>query len=97
MRLHFWDAAAGGFFSNPADTELWIRKKEVTDGASLSGNGVALHVLQTLGELTGDAEYQRLAQETAAWAGAQLNNAAAAMPYSLIVWDELVSSSLKAD
>ena len=97
MRLHFWDAAAGGFFSTTADTELWIRKKEVTDGASLSANGVALHVLQTLGELTGDAEYQRLAQETAAWAGAQLNNAAAAMPYSLIVWDELVSSSLKAD
>jgi uncharacterized protein YyaL (SSP411 family) len=97
MRLNFWDAAAGGFFSTTADTELWIRKKEVTDGASLSANGVALHVLQTLGELTGDAEYQRLAQETAAWAGAQLNNAAAAMPYSLIVWDELVSSSLKAD
>jgi uncharacterized protein YyaL (SSP411 family) len=97
MLLNFWDEAGGGFFSTPSDTELWIRKKEITDGASLSANGVSLHVLHTLGELSGDTRYQQLARETAAWAGAQLNNAAAAMPYSLIVWDELVSSGPKAD
>ncbi|MDH3888607.1 MAG: thioredoxin domain-containing protein, partial [Gammaproteobacteria bacterium] len=70
MLLNFWDEADGGFFSTPSDTELWIRKKEITDGASLSANGVSLHVLHTLGELTGDAKYQQLAAETAAWAGA---------------------------
>jgi uncharacterized protein YyaL (SSP411 family) len=97
MLLNFWDQAAAGFFSTTSDTELWIRKKEITDGASLSANGVSLHVLHTLGELSGATKYQQLARETAAWAGAQLNNAAAAMPYSLIVWDELVSSGPKAD
>ena len=97
MLQQFWDEAAGGFFSTASDTELWIRKKEIADGASLSANGIALQVLQKLGDLTGDSKYQRLAWETAAWAGAQLNNAAAAMPYSLMVWDELVSYNPKAD
>jgi uncharacterized protein YyaL (SSP411 family) len=97
MLQQFWDEAAGGFFSTASDTELWLRKKEIADGASLSANGIALQVLQKLGDLTGDSKYQRLAWETAAWAGAQLNNAAAAMPYSLMVWDELVSYNPKAD
>ena len=97
MLQQFWDEDDGGFFSTASDTELWIRKKEIGDGASLSANGVALHVLQKLGELTGDTKYQRLAWETAAWAGAQLNNAAAAMPYSLMVWDELVRYNPKAE
>ena len=97
MLHQFWDEDDGGLFSTASDTELWVRKKEIADGASLSANGVALHVLQQLGGLTGDSKYQRLAWETAAWAGAQLNNAAAAMPYSLIVWDELVLDNPKAD
>jgi len=97
MLAQFWDEEDGGFFSTASDTELWIRKKEITDGASLSANGVALHVLQKLGDLTGDAKYHRLAWETAAWAGAQLNNAPAAMPYSLMVWDDLVLFNPKTD
>jgi uncharacterized protein YyaL (SSP411 family) len=97
MLAQFRDEEDGGFFSTAADTELWIRKKEITDGASLSANGVALHVLQKLGDLTGDAKYHRLAWETAAWAGAQLNNAPAAMPYSLMVWDALVLFNPKTD
>ena len=97
MLRQFWDEDDGGLFSTASDTELWVRKKEIADGASLSANGVALHVLQQLGGLTGDSKYQRLAWETAAWAGAQLNNAAAAMPYSLMLWDELVSYNPKAD
>ena len=97
MLQQFWDDADGGIFSTASDTELWIRKKEVADGAALSANGLALHVLQRLFELTGDERYQQLAWQTAAWAGAQLNNAAAAMPYSLIVWNELVSYDQQAD
>jgi uncharacterized protein YyaL (SSP411 family) len=97
MLHQFWDEDDGGLFSTTSDTELWVRKKEIADGASLSANGVALHVLQQLGGLTGDSKYQRLAWETAAWAGAQLNNAAAAMPYSLMLWDELVSYNPKVD
>ncbi len=87
----FWDAGNGGFFSTASDTELWIRKKEASDGATLSANSIAMHVLQQLGDLTGNRKYHRLAWETAAWAGAQLNNAPAAMSYSLILWDDLVA------
>ena len=87
----FWDADDGGFFSTASGTELWVREKEASDGATLSANGVAIHVLHQLGELTGKQKYHRLAWQTAAWAGAQLNNAPAAMPYSLIVWGDLLA------
>jgi hypothetical protein len=50
-----------------------------------------MHVLQQLGDLTGNSKYHRLAWETAVWAGAQLNNAPGAMPYSLIVLGELLA------
>ena len=88
---NFVDKTDGGFFSTAADTELWIREKQASDGATLSANGIAIHVLEQLGELTGDDRYYRQAWEAAAWAGAQLNNSAAAMPYSLIVWDKLLA------
>ena len=87
----FYDAVGGGFFSTPEDTELWLRAKQASDGAVLSVNGVSLHVLLRLGELTGRQRYSEYAWETAAWAGAQLVNVASVMPYSLMVWDELVA------
>ena len=87
----FLDAVNGGFFSTAADTELWVREKEASDGATLSANAIAIHVLQLLGDLTGDKNYHRLAWQTAAWAAAQLHNTPAAMPYSLILWDELLA------
>ena len=87
----FWDTDDGGFFSTASDTELWVREKEASDGATLSANGIAIHVLHQLGELTGNQKYHRQAWQTAAWAGAQLNNAPGAMPYSLIVLGELLA------
>jgi len=86
----FWDRDNGGFFSTPVTTELWVREKEASDGATLSVNGISLHVLLQLAELTGQQSWLQYAWQTAAWSGAQLQNAAAAMPYSLMVWDELV-------
>jgi uncharacterized protein YyaL (SSP411 family) len=86
----FWDKDNGGFFSTPATTELWVREKEASDGATLSVNGISLHVLLQLGELTGQPSWLQYAWQTAAWSSAQLQNAAAAMPYSLMVWDELL-------
>jgi hypothetical protein len=93
----FWDTDDGGFFSTASDTELWVREKQASDGATLSANGIAMHVLQQLGDLTGNSKYHRLAWETAVWAGAQLNNAPGAMPYSLIVWDELIAYNPAAE
>ena len=86
----FWDRANGGFFSTPATTELWVREKEASDGATLSVNGVSLHALLQLGELTGQQSWLQYAWQTAAWSGAQLQHSEAAMPYSLMMWDELV-------
>jgi uncharacterized protein YyaL (SSP411 family) len=86
----FLDKDNGGFFSTPATTELWVREKPVIDGATLAVNGIALHVLLQLGELAGEQAYRQYAWQTAAWAAAQLQDSSAAMPYSLIVWDELI-------
>ena len=52
MRERFEDRTHGGFFSTGADTELWLRDKPADDGATLSGNGIAVHVLLELGRLT---------------------------------------------
>lgn len=85
----FWDDNSGGFFSTASDTELWLREKEASDGATLATNGVAVHVLYQLGKLTSQKKYTQKAWQTAAWAGAQLGNIPSAMPYTLIVWPDL--------
>jgi uncharacterized protein YyaL (SSP411 family) len=89
MVERFWDDVHGGFFRTGADTELWLREKPASDGATLAANGIALHVLQQLATIIGDPAYRERAWRTAAWAGAQLADAPEAMPYTLIVWPEL--------
>ncbi len=91
----YGDEAAGGFFNSPADTELWLREKEASDGATLSVNGIAVHVLHDLARLTGKNSYRDLARKTAAWAGAQLADSPASMPYMLIAWPQLVDAAEK--
>jgi hypothetical protein len=85
----FWDDMHGGFYSTPADTVLWVREKEATDGATLAPNGIAIHVLQQLATITGNPRYLEQAWQVAAWSGAQLQEVPSAMPYTLIVWPEL--------
>ena len=91
----YWDEPAGGFFSSPADTELWMREKQASDGATLSVNGVAVHVLHDLARLTGKNSYRDKARKTAAWAGAQLADSSASMPYTLMVWPRLIDDTAK--
>jgi uncharacterized protein YyaL (SSP411 family) len=89
----YWDEANGGFYRTPADTELWVREKEASDGATLAVNGVAVHVLLDLDRVTDARDYGEKALKTAAWAGAQLEDAPASMPYTLIRWPELMQQS----
>lgn len=89
----FWDEANGGFFQTTPDTELWVREKEASDGATLSANGMAVHALLDLAGMTHDRTYRDKAVKTAAWAAAQLEEVPAAMPYILIRWLELVQES----
>ncbi|UCC55194.1 MAG: thioredoxin domain-containing protein [Gammaproteobacteria bacterium] len=87
----FWDDVAGGFYRSGDDSGFWIREKEVVDGAAVSANGVAVHVLLDLAGATGKNVYHDRAWQTAAWAGAQLANAPDSMPYLLIRWPQLVA------
>jgi uncharacterized protein len=85
----FQDADHGGFYRSTADSGLWLREKEVSDGASLSVNGVAIQVLLDLGRLTGESRYSEAARRAAVWAAMQLADAPEAMPSILAHWGEL--------
>jgi len=54
---HFWDEKSGGFYFTADDSEeLFVRQKEIYDGAIPSGNSVALLNLLRLGTIKGDLE-----------------------------------------
>jgi len=89
----FRDEEAGGFYTTANGSRLWVREKTVIDDATLSVNGIAVHVLLDLGAVTGHAGYIDEAVRTAKWAGAQLADAPAWMPYTLIKWPELQRAS----
>ncbi len=90
MLERYQDVDHGGFYRTTADSGLWLREKEVNDGASLSVNGVAIQALLALGRVTGDERYTQAARRTAAWAAAQLADAPEAMPSILVNWRELL-------
>jgi hypothetical protein len=63
-----WDARSGGYFEQPQGTAR--RGKDGSDGALLSGNGVAVHNLLDLSRLTGQRSYRERAERAlAAFAG----------------------------
>jgi uncharacterized protein YyaL (SSP411 family) len=61
---HFWDDEKGGFFITPDDgEELFVRKKDIYDGAIPSGNSVAMLNLLRLARITGDPQFEKKAQD----------------------------------
>jgi len=59
----FWDHNTGGFFFTAEDGEsLLMRKKELYDGATPSGNSVAALDLLRLGRIAADADLERHAE-----------------------------------
>ena len=61
---HFWDNESGGFYFSPDDGErLLARRKEIYDGAVPSGNSVAMLNLLRLSRLTGNHQYEELADK----------------------------------
>jgi hypothetical protein len=93
LMTQFEDRENGGFYTAADDAGLWLREKTAIDDATLSANGIAVHVLFELGALTGKAGYIDTAVRTARWAGARLAGAPAYMPYLLIKWPELLRAS----
>lgn len=61
---HFWDSHAGGFYFTAKDSEeLILRKKEIYDGATPSGNSVAALNLLRLARITAHADFERKAEQ----------------------------------
>ncbi len=64
---HFWDARSGGLYFIADDgKELPVRRKEIYDGATPSGNSVAALNLLRLGRITGNPEWEEKAEQLAA-------------------------------
>jgi hypothetical protein len=63
MIAHFWDDIGGGFYFTPKDGEdLLMRRKEIYDGATPSGNSVAAMNLLRLARMTGRFDFERRAE-----------------------------------
>ena len=88
MRKRFWDEQDGGFFLRGKDEEpLIVRAKELYDGATPSGNSVALLVLLRLAHLTGDQKPAKLAQQALERFAPAAAQAPAACPHFLAAVD----------
>ena len=65
MLSHFADGDNGGFyFTSDSAESLIVRNKEIYDGATPSGNSVAMLNLFRLSRLTGNTEYEENAYKT---------------------------------
>ncbi len=59
---HFWDESRGGFYFTSDDSEeLFTRPKEIYDGATPSGNSVAMLNLLRLSRITSDSSLEERA------------------------------------
>lgn len=84
MIEHFWDNESGGFYFTPDDGErLLVRRKEIYDGAVPSGNSVAMLNLLRLSRLTGNHEYEELADKIGQAFSVQVSRQPAA--YSMLM------------
>jgi uncharacterized protein YyaL (SSP411 family) len=64
LLTHFWDTQNGGFFFTADDAEqLLLRKKEIYDGATPSGNSVMMLNLLRLGRISGDTSLENRAAQ----------------------------------
>jgi uncharacterized protein len=75
----FWDENAGAFYTtNAHHEELLARLKDSYDGATPSGNAIAVQALQRLADLTGADDLRRVARRTLqAFSGAISENPSA--------------------
>jgi hypothetical protein len=72
----FWDQEGGGFFFTEAgDSDLFMRQKEIYDGAIPSGNSVAAENLYYLGRLSENPEWELLSRKIGETFSEQVNRA----------------------
>jgi len=72
----FWDEEGGGFFfTEVGDSDLFMRQKEIYDGAIPSGNSVAAENLYYLGRLAEKPEWELLSRKIGETFSEQVNRA----------------------
>ncbi len=92
---HFRDEK-GGFFKTPDyGEEVLIRKREVYDGATPSGNSVMAFNLIRLGRLTGREELVREAEKTLESFGEEIGLLPSAHTFSVIALDLILNGTLE--
>jgi uncharacterized protein YyaL (SSP411 family) len=73
MRGRFWDNESFGFYLSNDQSELFIRPKDVYDGAIPSGNSVAALMLFKLARRTGNLDYEMFVDKMFNRFGAEVN------------------------
>ncbi|HUU29635.1 MAG TPA: thioredoxin domain-containing protein [archaeon] len=93
---HFRDKEQGGFYFTADDAEkLPVRQKELYDGATPSGNSVAVWNLLRLGRITAKPEFEDLAASISRAFSHQLQNAPAAFTHFYCALDFALGSGLE--
>ena len=93
---HFWDEENLGFYQTPDFGErVLVRKKEIYDGATPSGNSVMAYNLVRLGRLLGLQEYERRADQTLNAFSQVIASFPGAHTFSLLALDILVKGSFE--
>jgi len=88
MIRRFWDDEGGGFFfRDKADEPLIVQPKELSDGATPSGNSIAALVLLKLGRLTADQTLESYGRRLLEGWSQTVHRAPFASPQLLIAWD----------
>ncbi|WEG10780.1 thioredoxin domain-containing protein [Pullulanibacillus sp. KACC 23026] len=73
MIQDFWDEKGHGFFLTAKSTELFIRPKDIYDGATPSGNSVASLMLLKLSRRTGNLDFEMYVDKMFNRFGAEVN------------------------
>ncbi len=93
---HFWDRENLGFFQTPDYGEkVLIRKKEIYDGATPSGNSVMAYNLVRLGRLLSIPDYEKRADQTLRAFSQVIASFPSAHTFSLIALDLLVNGGFE--
>jgi uncharacterized protein len=96
MVEHYEDDARGGFFLGADDGEdLFMRVKEVYDGAIPSGNSAAVLVLARLARLTGDMSHEDAAWRTLRAFAGDVSGAPSAHCHLLLGLDFLIGPAFE--
>ncbi len=92
----FWDFRNGGFYLASKEAgDLIVRPKEIYDGATPSGNSIALLNLIHLSRFSGNADYENKANELLRTFSGQITSSPSAYAQMLIGLDYLLGDSLE--